>query len=535
MTINNTTSSTTTTTTTTTTVDDFQEAIIPNEFQIVEIVILSLMLLACLFGNLLVLAVIIGTKKFRTSANYLIINLAVCDMAFAVLAIPFTLIIYNIIYSHQSYPYGYIGCKLLWPITTYANNGSVFTLVTIAIERYVHTSSIRHKLTKKRIGYVISLVHILAFVTVIPYISHLRYGIVKGNPQCFEKWDSHWHQKYYTIALVNVQYVFPLLIMIVFYSLTWRKLYTRNKEMIKMSEDYESKMTWRIQNKRHSLKHTNAEELLSNIDEKDESKLCLLKSVERESIPNKHNEPLENSCGKVNMGRRGTLERIMQSRFNFKEPKSNVKPNKRPVSAPSLARRFSKDKLMSSNQQVKRGDSNGSINMRTHSTGSISSKDLKRFRRSAYKSETAYIRHRQSIRTLKMFTTVVFIFAIFALPNQISWVLQDFARFPLIILDIFIILTYVSSVVNCWIYGGFNKGIRKEYIRILQLPCRQCTNKPKERKESETIYLGSFYDSRLENIYLRRQSAFSRMFKDHIENFDNFKHLYEKDDQVSML
>ena len=74
-----------------------------------------------------------------------------------------------------------------------------------------------------------------------------------------------------------------------------------------------------------------------------------------------------------------------------------------------------------------------------------------------FRSQTAYTRHMQTVRTLKMFTVVVVVFACFALPNHINWILTDFARSyrpPQYLSKMFFVLTYVSSVVNCWIYGG---------------------------------------------------------------------------------
>lgn len=509
------------------------------ETQIAEIVILTIMLCACLVGNILVLSVILSTKKLRTPANFLIANLAVCDVTCAILAIPFTLIIYNILYGHKSYPYGYIGCKFLWPMTTQASNGSVFTLVTISIERYVNTSSIRIVLTKKRIAYVVMVIHLLAFILVLPYISHLSYIVIEENAYCYEAWDEEWHQQYYTISLVLLQYVIPLFIMVTFYSLSWWRIYTRNREMIRMSEDYESKMTWRIEKKKRESM------LADHKKNTSESKTCLIKSTSKEVATVEQNRPNETKPNDLVLDevvRRGTIERIMQFHYESQRESSNNNNNStklRSFSLPgSLTRRASRDKRLSSMRFV---ETQKLIDTRHDSVGSSSIKEMKRFRRSEYRSQAAFVRHQQSVKTLKMFTVVVIVFAVFALPNQISWGLQIFDRIPPIVLDIFIVMTYVSSVVNCWIYGGFNKAIRDEYGRKLGLPCAASKLPPQRNKVEKrpsngtsSTYSNSFYDTKQENVYLRRQSAFSRMFRDHLENFENFKHLYKDTKQENL-
>lgn len=55
----------------------------------IQTTILSLILIACLFGNLLVITAISRTKKLRIPSYILIVNLSVCDMLVAVSAIPF--------------------------------------------------------------------------------------------------------------------------------------------------------------------------------------------------------------------------------------------------------------------------------------------------------------------------------------------------------------------------------------------------------------------------------------------------------------
>ena len=85
-------------------------------------------------------------------------------------------------------------------------------------------------------------------------------------------------------------------------------------------------------------------------------------------------------------------------------------------------------------------------------------------------SRASLKRLRQTIRTLKMFTCVVVVFAICMLPNQITWMWIDFhhedgpSKYVRVF---FYYLTYTNSVLNPWIYCGINSKFRKAYKRLL--------------------------------------------------------------------
>lgn len=88
-----------------------------------------------------------------------------------------------------------------------------------------------------------------------------------------------------------------------------------------------------------------------------------------------------------------------------------------------------------------------------------------------YISRTSYIRHKQTITTFKMFLTIVMVFAIFSLPNQIIWIVYDFYNIKswsssttFLILQG---LQFANAVLNCWIYGGYSKTFRSAYKYLL--------------------------------------------------------------------
>ena len=137
-----------------------------------------------------------------------------------------------------------------------------------------------------------------------------------------------------------------------------------------------------------------------------------------------------------------------------------------------------------------------------------------------------------------MFTLVVVVFAVFALPMQIAWILGHVVSS--LTFQIFVILTYVNPVVNCWIYGRYNKGIRQAYKRVLRLPCWSTVDRRSSSmmepmtttttttmvSRTTTTTTTSFYDPRGENMHVRRQEAFEQMFQAHMEESSSFQHLY---------
>ncbi|KAI8492241.1 receptor [Branchiostoma belcheri] len=70
--------------------------------------IISAIMLVGVAGNSLVIFVIVRIGEMRTVTNYYIVNLATTDLAFLVLCLPFTAVIYAV----PSWPFGLVMCKL---------------------------------------------------------------------------------------------------------------------------------------------------------------------------------------------------------------------------------------------------------------------------------------------------------------------------------------------------------------------------------------------------------------------------------------
>ena len=66
------------------------------------------------------------------------------------------------------------------------------------------------------------IIWIVSIITVIPYVLSLDYDY--ENKTCEENWDSESSNKGYTMALFLLDYLLPLMAIIVLYVLVWGKL-----------------------------------------------------------------------------------------------------------------------------------------------------------------------------------------------------------------------------------------------------------------------------------------------------------------------
>ncbi|XP_078503103.1 mu-type opioid receptor [Lissotriton helveticus] len=102
---------------------------------IIAIIITALYSVVCvlgLFGNVLVMYVIIRYTKMKTATNIYIFNLALAD-ALATSTLPFQ----SVNYLMGTWPFGKIICKIVISIDYYNMFTSIFTLTTMSVDRYI--------------------------------------------------------------------------------------------------------------------------------------------------------------------------------------------------------------------------------------------------------------------------------------------------------------------------------------------------------------------------------------------------------------
>ena len=104
-----------------------------NVVRVVVPVIFGLIAVLGLIGNLLVIIVVILNQQMRSTTNILIISLAIADLLFIVVCVPFTAVMYAV----PLWPFGTIFCKAYQYVIHVTAHASVYTLVLMSFDRYL--------------------------------------------------------------------------------------------------------------------------------------------------------------------------------------------------------------------------------------------------------------------------------------------------------------------------------------------------------------------------------------------------------------
>lgn len=187
-----------------------------------------------LVGNALVIYVTLTCRAMRTTVNLLLLNLAVSDVIFLVVAVPF--IAYH--YAADNWLIGHVACKLshfVLYVTVYV---TVYTLVAIAIVRFVTVvrSSLRPTPARGRVAGVVAAVWITMVVVNSPLLVLYRVKTFVLSP---DSAPYHFcglgdHDRYglpLFISFFTFTYVVPLSIIVTMYLLIVRYLVARRHRL----------------------------------------------------------------------------------------------------------------------------------------------------------------------------------------------------------------------------------------------------------------------------------------------------------------
>ena len=154
-------------------------------------VVLSVFVLMSLVGNTLVILTVLINKPLKTTLNYLLVNLAVADMVFAL-----SILIRYLLIPFITLPEGQTGRSLCTVVTSAALGWigaaeSILCLVYIAVERYfaiIHPLRQRGKFSRRRLKIFVVVGWIFALLFSIPDFlrvknchADLRLCISDGN------------------------------------------------------------------------------------------------------------------------------------------------------------------------------------------------------------------------------------------------------------------------------------------------------------------------------------------------------------------
>ena len=173
-------------------------------------------------GNLLTIIVICRKRQNKSTYQMLVLNLAISDFLFITSVLPLsTYEMFGVIEKSGFF------CRVIWPWFTIPYLLSIFSITSMALQRYRSiVMPYLPKLSKRIASAWIAAIWLASFVIVLPLV------IVTKSvypDQCVENWPSFNHRKAYTMALFLLQYLIPLFVILIVYAKITRYLLNNGK------------------------------------------------------------------------------------------------------------------------------------------------------------------------------------------------------------------------------------------------------------------------------------------------------------------
>ncbi|XP_055026947.2 substance-K receptor [Misgurnus anguillicaudatus] len=185
----------------------------------------TLIVIVSVVGNVTVIWIILAHKRMRTVTNFFIVNLAFSDASMATFNT-----VFNFVYAlHNDWYFGLGYCKFqnFFPIT--AMFSSIYSMAAIAVDRYMAIiHPLKPRLSSTTTKVLIGLIWAVAFALAFPQCYYASTKFFFPRTVCMVEWPGDYggkHQLSYQIAVIILNYLLPLLVMLVTYSLVGRRLW----------------------------------------------------------------------------------------------------------------------------------------------------------------------------------------------------------------------------------------------------------------------------------------------------------------------
>ncbi|XP_060103368.1 neuromedin-K receptor [Heteronotia binoei] len=177
----------------------------------------SAMVAVAVFGNLIVIWIILAHKRMRTVTNYFLVNLAFSDASVAA----FNTLVNFTFALHGEWYFGEAYCRFqnFFPIT--AVFASIYSMTAIAVDRYMAiTDPLKPRLSATVTKVVIASIWILAFLLALPQCLFSETEVMPRRTLCYVKWPGGITQRFtYQVIVIVLVYCFPLLVMGITYTI----------------------------------------------------------------------------------------------------------------------------------------------------------------------------------------------------------------------------------------------------------------------------------------------------------------------------
>ncbi|XP_057299868.1 QRFP-like peptide receptor [Hydractinia symbiolongicarpus] len=166
-------------------------------------------------GNILVILTIIRVPKMRSTKNLFIANLAIGDLTNMLWCLPTALISLYI-----SWPYGQVVCKYIFPLADVIIGNTIFTMVSIALDRYrAIVNPFTAKPTLRKTIVIIVVTWFLSYALMgLPLV--LAFKVSKGywvELSCNLAWKSDFHKLFYRLGTCTVLFCIPFVVVLFCY------------------------------------------------------------------------------------------------------------------------------------------------------------------------------------------------------------------------------------------------------------------------------------------------------------------------------
>ena len=181
-----------------------------------------LILIVSLAGNSLIGILVYKTKTMRKSINFMIVNMAMSDLLFAIFALP---IILAELHAGFWLILGEALCKLVYFLQNISTAVSVQSLVLITVDRFgAVVFPLRYPLISSKLCLVfIPATWIVASVVFTPYLFALKLVDKRGDLTCALRWKETFGESsskvHFMLAVSAVFLYIPFALMLILYSI----------------------------------------------------------------------------------------------------------------------------------------------------------------------------------------------------------------------------------------------------------------------------------------------------------------------------
>ncbi|XP_034935648.1 trissin receptor-like [Chelonus insularis] len=191
------------------------------DIKVIFITLYSIVFFFCFFGNLMVIFVVMFSRKMRGITNFFLANLAVADLCVGIFCVYQTLTNYLM----SSWPLGDFLCKAYMFVYALSYTASIMILVLVCVERYlaiIHPIKCKSMLTRSRLRAIVVIVWILAAVYASPrfvYVETISNVLNSGTVDiiCAANMEKHNKKVLDAINLIFL-YLIPLFLMSCLYT-----------------------------------------------------------------------------------------------------------------------------------------------------------------------------------------------------------------------------------------------------------------------------------------------------------------------------